>query len=601
MRHADRSVVFAARLCSSALIIFGLRYGQPLLAPIAISGIVGFLLAPVVAAAERRRVPRYPAACIAVGCVFGCTVLLSGVIVGEISRLSTDSPRLKENITHRIDSVLLAAQDTVSSMSRILLHRPALPGSARRTRPSEAPAAALPPALDSSTVAPVVGVLSYLGSAALELILVSFVILILTVFLLVHREDVRDRLLQLVGERRMLLTTRMMSDLVGGVRRYLLLNLAINIVFGASFSLLLALLAVPSPLLWGMLAVFLRFIPYVGIAVAMLPPLICALAIDPGWSTPAMLLGVAVTIDTVLSNFVEPHVYGKGIGVSALAVVLSALFWVWCWGTIGLVVATPFAVLLAVIGRYVPGFEVLSILCSDDAGLEPSLKLYHRLIARDAHGARRILEENNADMSALQLFDAFLLPQLMLVESDAQRRVLSCETYENVLNSVRELTGEREPEAQVALHGSGQRVTIVPARLESEQIVADTLGSSLEKSGVRVTVCSAKTLSGEAIASIEDTKPDVVVLVSIGPWTHATIRYLIKRLAASSNQVPIVCLSASKRTGRMAAQDASLHQPFLPVTGADAAATAVRSLSARSDSSSPHAFAAAEPEAAVMR
>lgn len=553
MNVRDRSVIVAARLVSATIIVTSLKYGQSLFVPIALSIILSFLLSPLVTALERRGCPRYPTVYASVLSVLVLIVSLGGIVVNEVSRLATETPHVRENLTRRFSSVAEGFEQTISRVERFFPLHPHTDRSTSTTAseklqhstPAQS-AEAIRESTQAAAAAPQmispIAVISYLGVAVAELVAFVLVVMVLSSSLLVYREDMRDRLLQLFGERRMILTTQALNDAVNGVRRYLLLNLAVNTLYGLMLSGLLFALSIPSPLLWGSLAVFFRFLPHIGVYIALMPPLLCALSIDPGYTSALSVVGVGIALDATLSNFIEPYIYGRRIGVSAMALVLSALFWIWCWGPIGLVVATPFAVWIVVIGRYVPGFESLSILFSDDGGLETAFKLYHRLLAGEELGARRVLAEEAGSLPPADVWDAVLIPQLMLAEADAQRHLLTDETYREILRLVTLLgagtiAGQDEPTMQLPL-----RIQIVSIRLQSERVIAEFLARDLERRGAEVQVISPTALSSEAVQEIQTFVPSVVILVSLADYSAQGVKYLLKRLARAYEKAPVVAL-----------------------------------------------------------
>ena len=197
----------------------------------------------------------------------------------------------------------------------------------------------------------------------------------------------RDRVLRLAGSNRLFMTTRALDDAARGVSRYLTMQFAVNAVYGSLVGVGLLLIGVPHPLVWGVLAMLLRFIPYVGPWIAAAGPLLLSIGVAPGWGRFAWTLGTYTALELLAANVIEPFLYGSSTGISAIAILVAAVFWTWLWGPIGLLFSTPLTVCVVVIGRYVPHLEFLGVLFGDEPALSPAQRLYQRLIARDAEEA----------------------------------------------------------------------------------------------------------------------------------------------------------------------------------------------------------------------
>ena len=270
----------------------------------------------------------------------------------------------------------------------------------------------------------------------------SFIVLIFVIFILLGREDLRDRMLRLAGSSRLYITTQALDDAARRVSRYLLRQFAVNAVYGALVGLGLFLIGVPHPLVWAVLATLLRFIPYVGPWIAAAGPMLLAIGVAPGWGRFAWTLGLYSVLELVTANFVEPLLYGSSTGISAIAILVAAVFWTWLWGPIGLLLSTPLTVCVVVIGRYVPHLEFLGILFGDEPALSPAQRFYQRMIAMDAEDAAELVEQLLKDQSVIDVYDNVIIPAMSLAEEGRHAGFLDSATEAYFLDNTRELVDE---------------------------------------------------------------------------------------------------------------------------------------------------------------
>jgi len=585
------SIIVAARVLTAFLIIASLKIGEALLIPIALSLLMAFLLSPAVDAMEKRRVPRYPAAIFAVGITLTFSVAFGWFVVSETSALWGDTPKFRSNISHKFSDLVGNFKSTVRTVEHAFILTPRVPpapATARAVTTVLAPssAAAHEEAVGIAPgVSPVV-ILSSVGLAVAELVIMLLVVAVLSVFLLVHREEARERLLGLFGSARLITTTQVMSDAAHGVRRYLLLNLFVNTVYAMLLGILLVALGIPTPFLWAAIAVFLRFVPHVGVYLSLIPPLICALALDTGWSTALLLLVSGVTIDAAMSNFVEPHVYGRRIGVSSIALVLSALFWTWCWGIFGLLLATPFSVLLAVLGRYVPGLESIAVMFGESSGLLPAQKFYHQLLAGNEAGAKKLLEEINKDSATEGFLDELVIPAMQFAEADRERKLLSEEAYRGITERARAAAvpeGAALADAAPAAERGKWRAAILPMRTESEAALADLIAKNLRADGANAEALSEKLLPTEVAAELEGISSGLLVVIALSRLSTSRLHYFLKRLSAGEIAVPILVFAPEEVKGAWKLTPVRPHDRAVTfVTTYAALSNAVRSLATSS-------------------
>src|SRR5215813_12507167 len=432
-----------------AFVVAALYFGRSVLVPIALATLVTFLLSRLVTRLERW-IGRIAAVLVTVIAMFTIFAAASWVIGRQVIDLADKLPDYQANIATKIRSLRLPAGGPLARFSSSVhalqneLVAPNTAPEADRSRGSPSTRTA-PPVASPIPVKVIEGrsaipqllqetlgaILSPLGTAALVLLLV--------IFMLLKREDIRGRLIRLVGQGRISTTTRAMEDAGRRVSRYLSTQFLVNTCYGICVAVGLQFIGVPNAALWGMLAGVLRFVPYVGPWVGAVLPVVLAFAISTSWFTPLMTIALFVVLEVIISNFVEPWVYGANTGVSPFALIISAVFWTWLWGPIGLVLSTPMTVCLAVIGRHVPRLEFLGILLSEDQPLAPHEEFYHRLLSFSMDSAEDFANKYLETESLTALYDNVLVPAIAAVEIDAHRSSLTAEQRTSALQRIHEI------------------------------------------------------------------------------------------------------------------------------------------------------------------
>ncbi len=251
------------------------------------------------------------------------------------------------------------------------------------------------------------------------------VVTVLVIFMLLERLELRDRVILLIGYRRMTATTSALDEAGARISRYLLMQSLINGSFGVAVGLGLFLIGVPYAVTWGSLAAALRFIPYLGAFVALLLPLAISLAVFPGWLQPALVVGLFLVLELITGSVLEPWLYGQSAGVSQVALLIALTFWAWLWGPVGLLMATPLTVCLIVLGKHLPALGFLVVLMGDRPVIEAKARYYQRLLARDQDEASDIVEAYVNTDGRESVYDTVLLPALYYAKQDRDRGLLS--------------------------------------------------------------------------------------------------------------------------------------------------------------------------------
>ena len=571
-RLGGRTIRFLVAFAATSAVVAALHFGRPLLVPFVLATLVTLLLAPAVNRLQKWGLGRVPAVVLVVGLSF---IVLAGagwVLTGQLARLGSDFQKHKNAVLTKVRSLRgpmgevfgkgrAATQEIQEELSSTLGKGPAASSEAVRVQVVEAPSPALKPFTDAAG-----SFLEILGEGA--------VVLLLGCFLLVYYADVRDRILRLVGDRQIHLTTHAMNEAGTSISRYLAMHSILNGIHGTLLGLGLFALGVPNALLWGILAATLRFIPYLGPWVSAVLPIAMALVVFEGWALPLGVMGFLAGLELVSNMVLEPWLYGRRTGLSPLAVVVSAIFWASVWGGIGLVLAVPMSVCLLVLGRHVPGLGFLAILLGSEPPLEPHVRLYHRLLAKDPDEALDAALDWRKTKPEEDIYDGLLLPTLALAEADRQAGKLEeageADFYRGLKELVEELEGPVAP--QGAAPQADIRVLCLPAEDESDGVAAEILARALSRSGIPAETAPAEAMVGEKVESVEQRRADIVVISALPPWTVASARYLYKRLRRRFPDMEIVVglWTAKNDLGRVQARYAPDGKTYLVGTLADA-------------------------------
>ncbi|MGE3783051.1 MAG: AI-2E family transporter, partial [Alphaproteobacteria bacterium] len=379
-------------------------------------------------------------------------------------------------------------------------------------------------------------------------------VVFLVVLILLQREDLRDRVLRLAGARDLHRTTAAMNEATERISRYLLMQLGAGLCFGIPFGIGLAAIGIPNAPLWGILGVVFRFIPYIGGPITAVFPITLALAVDPGWGLLIWTVLLFAAVELIVANVVEPLVYSRTTGLSALAVVAAALFWTWLWGIVGLLLATPITVCFVVFGRYIRQLQFLDILLGNRPVLSPQQSLYQRLLARNPEEATEQAEEFARASSIEAFFDEVAIPALSMAQADTERGVLLphqrtviAEGFSALLDNLSEdgsaARSARGPGG--SLHGDAvgdeeAPIAVIAARNELDLAAAWLLEHLLRERGNRAAVHPPEALSSAAIDELPLRNTSVICLSLLSAGSVAQLRYLVRRLRRRARRASIV-------------------------------------------------------------
>jgi predicted PurR-regulated permease PerM len=564
------------------LVILTLYFARDLLAPMAFALVLNFLLSPAVALLERWRLSRSVSVVLVILIFFSGLGVTGWVVARQLVHVAELLPDYRDNIQTKLDSLHTpiggAAGRAISSLEEMTEQlsshtdativpvepetTPVLPSVRRRRYRQPAPSTGSPAGLPDKSattqqptpvqvVEPPVSVGRYLQemfSPILRPLAACGIVMVFTVYMLMYREDLRNRLLLLAGMGRLSVMTRALRDAAERISTYLVWQFVTNALFGLLFGLGLSIIGVPDATLWGALAAILRYIPYVGTGIAGLLPVIFAVAIFPDWRQVFEIVGLYATLEFATANFFEPWLYGSRTGISALALLASAIFWTLLWGWPGLVLATPLTVCLIVLGRHVPQLRFLHVLLGEDAELAPEAKFYERMLAMDQNEAHSIADRFLSERPLIDFYDSVLLPALGLVEQDRHKGSFDETRGNYLLMSATELVAElsefngkqasETPDTEISagahaephsMH-KGAPVICIPAGDQADELTAMVLAQLLEQSCHNTLLLPTSSVTPEILERLGQDSGTILCISALPPFVFTQTRTLCQRI-----------------------------------------------------------------------
>lgn len=509
-----------------------LYLARDVLIPLALAILLSFLLAPLVRRLEHWRLGRIGSTLVAVAIAF---VLIGGIgwlAARQALSLAAKLPEYRENIAEKLRAVRAPQESTLGRATEAI----------RELESEAAPAAAAPLPVTETPPSAFAALAEWL-EPFVKPVGTALAVLVFTILMLLHRENLRERLIAVIGAQRINVATQALGEAASRVSRYLYMQLVVNACFGIPFGVALYLIGVPNAMLWGLLGTLLRFIPYAGVWVAAALPTLLAFAIFDGWSEVAWVLAVFVVLELILVNVVEPWLYGRSAGLSAIAIIAAALFWTWLWGPVGLLLAVPLTVCIAVTGRYVPQLGFLNVLLGVEPVLAPEARLYQRLVAGDEDEAFDLAEQYAAEHGVAALLERVVIPALGLAEEDRHRGALGDERERFVFGTLRRIIDDVEGKG---LHPGAAPDRTIPllciagAHDEADHLAGLALARLVPADEWRARVLDHPVLAAEIAGRVAESRASVVCLCAVPP--HAVMRagYLARRLKAQLPRLRIL-------------------------------------------------------------
>jgi predicted PurR-regulated permease PerM len=573
---------FVQGLVIAAILITALSVGREVLVPLALAILLSFILTPPLLFLRRVGVPRVVGVATLVSSAFLIIFALGWLISSEAAQLATDLPRYQSTLVEKINKITKSAADVpvvrrvtqaFEEFQQELAHpKPdtsieTVPGPPEQVEERNKPVSV---EIHQPEPQPL-ELVQRLAGTLLPPIATAGIVLLFVIFILLQREDLRDRLIRLFGTSDLQRTTAALNDAAERLSRYFTTQLLINSAFGIFIGFGLWLIGVPSPTVWGILAMLMRFVPYVGSYIAAAPPLLLAAIVDPGWTTFLLTAALYLISELAMGQLVEPVVYGHGTGLSPIAIVIATVFWTWLWGPLGLLLATPLTVVLVVLGRHIEGLHFFDLLLGDRPALTPEQRFYQRLLTGDSAESADQLETCMKERKPLaSCFDEIVLKALQFAQHDAERGSLDKEKLKRIETTVKEVIGNlRDIEPQRWYQKTTQEkggetegglaslrvvdqedalacleptdlapgwdaegaIVCIGGRAPLDDAAAALLSALLEKLGLSPRSLGHEAISPAHIVSLDVTDAKIVCLsyISIVP-SPAHVRYLVRRL-----------------------------------------------------------------------
>ena len=515
-----------------------LKLAQDVFLPLAIAMLITFALSPLVTVLRRFGLSMLLSVLLVSAFAFAAIALFSLVVFGQLGELALNLPTFQRNILTKLTTLQTAGSGNGLLSNALNMMRAinteigaALPGA--------------PPPMPVEVVQNVsaAGLLQSLILPVISPVATSGLVVVLVIFMLMERETLRDRFIRLVGSNDLYRTTQMLGEAGTRVASYLLTQLLVNSIYALPIGIGLWLIGVPNPVLWGVLTLILRFVPFIGSALAAAFPLFLAFAVSPDWSAVIWTAALFIAVEMITSNAIEPWLYGSRTGLSSLAIIIAALFWTYIWGAPGLVLATPLTVCLVVLGRHIPQFAFFDILLGDAPALAPYQQLYQRLLTGNRVEAVFHAEERLVDQDLTEFYQQTALPALMLAQDDRDRGVLTADQESHLastaLHLVTELSGLLHDDPVEPKLLDAVTVTCIGGRWAIDDVSAIMLAHSLDLAGATTTALSFADLAPSRFAQIAPSLQTVVILCFLDPTPSRASLLHIRRIKRLSPQTRV--------------------------------------------------------------
>jgi predicted PurR-regulated permease PerM len=577
----------------ATLVVNALYFGREILVPVALAVLFSFVLAPFVIRLQSWRVPRTLSVLIAVFIGFAIIFSLGGLMVSQATRLADDLPGYQKTLGEKIQGlrgVAASGSGTLERASKVLkelnteLQNPSMGSPTEdglRRQPSDRPIPVEVRQPDPGTLTTLVAIIQPL----IQPLTTTGIVVIFVIFILLQRQDLRNRFIRLAGSSDMQRTTAALDDAGERLSRLFLNQSMLNALFGLIIGVGLQIIGVPSAPLWGLIAMILRFVPYVGSPISAVFPLILAAAVGSGWQMLLMTAALFGALQLIAGQVVEPIVYGRSSGLSPIAIVLSASFWTWLWGPIGLVLATPLTVCLVVLGRHVDRLQFIDVLLGNQPALTPPQLMYQRMLAGDPIEASQQARSYLEDASLEEYYDSILLSGLRLADADARLGRLDDERLDRVVATVNEVVDDLEthedrqmvadaetddrsalarletiedPEA-VSLAVSDRwkaprAVLCIPGSSKLDEAAALVLAQMLRRRGLAAAAEKADALSMSKFFALDLSDSSLFCVCYVDNPSSAKIHYAVRRLRKKSSGAPIMVALLGAETDSSAAK-----------------------------------------------
>lgn len=533
-------------LAIGVAVVAALYFGREVLIPITLAVLLSFLVAPIASLCRHWHFGRIGSVVPALALPLVLLVGFGAIIFAQASSLVRAVPAEQYILMQKVETLQSATIGSIDSLVRAAskqLEQAASPKSATTATSGGVAApvkvSVVPTPISPSQVARKI-VLPVLGPLGL-----TFMVFVVTGFILVYREDLRDRIIRIFGSSDLHRTTTALDDAGKKLSRFFLAKFLVNAGVGAVIGIGLAIIGIPGAILWGVLITFTRFIPYIGSFIAGVPPILLAAGIGPSWSMVVWTVALFVVVEAAAGQFIEPFVYGRSSGLSPTSIIVAAIFWGWLWGPVGLLLSTPLTLCVVVLARHVERLQFLDVLLGDQPALSPAERFYQRALAGDPDEALEQAEDALRIQSLTRYYDEVVLPALRFAATDAERGILYPGQLKRVEHTLAELLDglADHPDTMVAETPAraGSRVLCVPGRGPLDDAGCAMLAQLLAKRGVATSRVAHDDVSRQSIDRLATTGIDLVLVVSLDIATApSSLRYLVRRLQRRLPDVPVV-------------------------------------------------------------
>ena len=523
-------------LTTAAVIIAGLYFGREILIPLALALLLGFVLHPLVAWLKRRGLPLPAAVAIVVTLSLG-GIVLAGVALGnQVSSLSRQLPTYQSNILGKLRDLRATALgpgmfdgavETLKVVKQEVEKAATEETPTAGTQQRAAPPAVQHVQLEPKTPSPFENALAWIEAAIGPLATASIVLVFLFLVLL-DRDDLRDRLLRLLGGS-LHRSTDAMDEAGRRISKYLTMQLVVNLTYGVPMAAGLWFIGVPGALLWGAVASIMRFVPYVGAMVGAVAPIALAFAVDPGWNMVLLTVGLIVLLEVISNNVVEPWLYGASTGLSAISLITAATFWASIWGPVGLILSTPLTVCLLVIGRHLPRLGFLDVLLGSQPALDAATRIYQRLLSGEAESAIEVATEQVVEADVAAFYNLTGLAVLRMATLD-HTSVASAEHRHRLVVGMDALIDDLIEQHPPLASAAAATVVCIGGKWETDTLAARMLAHALSLGGLPATQRSSALMTADYIDRLELADAKTVCLSFFSAEPKAAAKTFCRRL-----------------------------------------------------------------------
>ena len=530
----QRSLATLSALAIFATIIIALYWARSVFIPVTLAIFLAFVLNPLVVWLRRLGLGKAPTVFSAVALAAVAVISVLSIVTWQMTELTMTLPEHSDSIKNKVTKVKEYFGSGGENRFAKMFDEIGAVVSPQSQKDANASTVVVEKAGNNWLTR----VPDFLSPAS-EIFGQAAFAIVLSVFILWKRDDLRNRFIRLIGDDRLTTATRAVDDASRRISRYLLMQLLINTVFGILIAITMLVVGVPYALLWGVVASLMRYIPYLGTWLGLIPAVLITVAFTDAVWQPVAVIAVYGTLELLCNNIVEPRLYGSSMGLSEVAQLVAAAFWAFLWGPVGLILSGPLTVCLLVLGKNVSGLKFFEILLGDEPVLGPEIQFYQRLTARDQDEASEIIRDETKAKTRIEVFDRVIVPALIYAKRDWEQKDLSTEDLDQMLVMLKEIVDESTDPASPTPAAANDpaaeiekvRVLIIPAKDSSDELAGNMLEALLDPARWEVDVSPVAQLTSEVIGRANDFEPAVIVICTLPPGGMTHTRYVSKRIA----------------------------------------------------------------------